>query len=48
MVNKGQTHKELRKFMMISSNLIKSDDELMLEIGKMVDYGRELQDVSTE
>ena len=34
MVNKGEIHKELRKFMMISSNLIKSDDELMLEIGQ--------------
>ena len=34
MVNKGQIHKELRKFMMISSSLIKLDDELMLEIGK--------------
>ena len=34
MVNKGQIHRELRKFMMISSNLIKSDDELMVEIGE--------------
>ena len=33
---------------MISSNLIKSDDELKVEIGKMVDYDRELQDDSTE
>ena len=33
---------------MISSNLIKSDDESMIEIGKMVDYERELQDDSTE
>ena len=32
MVNKGRIHRELRKFMMISSNLIKSDNELMLEI----------------
>ena len=32
MVNKGQIHRELRKFMMISLNLIKSDKELMLEI----------------
>ena len=32
MVNKGRIHKELRKFMMISSNLIKSDNELMIEI----------------
>ena len=48
MVNKGQIHRELRKFMMISSNLIKSDDELMIEIGKMIDYERELQGDSTE
>ena len=34
MVNKGQIHKEIRKFMMISSNLIKSDDKWMIEIGE--------------
>ena len=34
MVNKGQIHRELRKFMEISSNLIKSDDESMVEIRK--------------
>ena len=34
MVNKGRIHKEIRKFMMISSNLIKSDDESMIEIGE--------------
>ena len=34
MVNKGQIYRELRKFMMISSNLIKSDNELMIEIGE--------------
>ena len=33
MVNKGRIHMELRNFMMISSNLVKSDDELMIEIG---------------
>ena len=33
MVNKGRIHMEIRKFMMISSNLIKLDDELMIEIG---------------
>ena len=33
MVNKGQIPREIRKFMMISSNLIKSDDELIIEIG---------------
>ena len=32
MVNKGRIHRELGKFMMISSNLIKSDNELMIEI----------------
>ena len=37
MVNKGLIHRELRKFMKISSNLIKSDDELMIQIG---DSGR--------
>ena len=35
MVNKGRIHKELGKFLMISSNLIKSDDESMIEIGQM-------------
>ena len=34
MVNKGLIHRELRKFLMFSSKLIKSDDELMVEIGK--------------
>ena len=34
MVNKGRIHREIRKFMMISSNLIKSNDELMIEIGE--------------
>ena len=34
MVNKGRIHREIRKFMMISSKLIKSDDELVIEIGK--------------
>ena len=32
MVNKGRIHREIRKFMMISLNLIKSDDELVIEI----------------
>ena len=32
MVNLGRIHKKLRKFLMISSNLIKSDDKLMKEI----------------
>ena len=34
MVNKGQIHRELGKFMMISSNLIKLDEEMMVEIGE--------------
>ena len=32
MINKGQIHREIRKFMMISSKLIKLDDELIIEI----------------
>ena len=34
MVNKGQIHRELGKFLMISSNLIKYDDESVMEIGE--------------
>ena len=34
MVNLGRIHRELGKFFMISSNLIKSDDESMIEIGE--------------
>ena len=34
MVNKGRIHMELGKFLMISSNLIKSDDKLIMEIGE--------------
>ena len=34
MVNKGRIHRELGKFMMISSNLIKLDYKLMIEIGE--------------
>ena len=34
MVNIGQIHRELGKFLMISLNLIKLDDESMIEIGK--------------
>ena len=34
MVNKGRIHMEIMKFMMISLNLIKSDDELMIKIGE--------------
>ena len=34
MINKERIHREIRKFMTISSNLIKSGDELMIEIGE--------------
>ena len=34
MVKKGQIHKELGKFLMVSLNLIKSDNELVIEIGE--------------
>ena len=34
MVNKGRIHREIRKFMMFSLKLIKSDDKPMVEIGK--------------
>ena len=32
MVNKGQIHREIRKFLMFSLKLIKSDDKLMVKI----------------
>ena len=35
MVNKGQIHKELGKIFRISSNLIKSDNEMVMEIEKI-------------
>ena len=34
MVNRGQIHKEIRKFLMYSSKLIKLDNELMIKIGE--------------
>ena len=34
MVNKGQIHRELGKILMIYSNLINSDDESVIKIGK--------------
>ena len=34
MVNKGRIHREIRKFLMYSSKLIKSNDELIIEIGE--------------
>ena len=41
MVNKGQIHRESRKNLMISLNLIKSDDEMMTEIGQLEDKSME-------
>ena len=32
MVNKGQIHREIRKFLMFSSKLIKSNDKSMVKI----------------
>ena len=34
MVNMGRIHMKLGEYLMISLNLIKSDDELMVEVGK--------------
>ena len=34
MVNKGRIHTEIRKFMMFSLKLIKSDNKSMVEIGE--------------
>ena len=34
MTNMGRIHRELGKFLMISSNLIKSNDESRIEIGE--------------
>ena len=34
MVNKGRILREITKFVMISSKLIKSDDESMVKLGK--------------
>ena len=36
MVNMGQIHRELRNFLTLSSNLIKSDEKLVVEIGENV------------
>ena len=48
MINKGQIHMELGKFLMISSNLIKSNKEMVIEIGNLIFYERGLEDESTE
>ena len=34
MVNKGQIHREIRKSLMFSLKLIKSDDKLIVEMGE--------------
>ena len=34
MVKKGRIHKEIRKFLMFSLNLIKLNDKSMVEIGE--------------
>ena len=34
MVNMGRIHKELRNFLMYSSNVIESDKKMMVEIGE--------------
>ena len=34
MVNKGRIHRKIRKFIMFSLKLIKSDDKSMVEIGE--------------
>ena len=48
MVNMGRIHRELDKFLMVSLNLIKSDDELVTEIGKLIFYERGFEEESTE
>ena len=40
MVNMGRIHRELRKFLMISLNLIKSDNELVIEIRENGRFGK--------
>ena len=39
MINKGRIHREIRKFLMYSAKLIKSDDKLMIEIRESVNDG---------
>ena len=34
MVNNGRTHRDIRKFLMFISKLIKLDDKSMVEIGE--------------
>ena len=48
MVNKGQIHREIRKFLMFSSKLIKLDDKSMVEIRKNSILWKIIQIDSTE
>ena len=48
MVNKGQIHMELGKFLMIFSNLIKSNDKMWIEIRSSDIFERRLEDESTK
>ena len=40
MVNKGQIYRELGEFFMISSNLIKSINEIVIEISQFDIFGK--------
>ena len=42
-MNKGRIHKELGQFLMIFLNLIKSDDEIWIEIRKFDIFGKKTQ-----
>ena len=48
MVNKGQIHMELGNFFMISLNLIKSNNEMMIEIRQFDFLERGLENESTK
>ena len=48
MVNKIRIHRELGKFFMIFSNLIKSDDKMMIEIGQFDILRKRIEDESME
>ena len=40
MVNMGRIQREIRKFLVFSLKLIKSDDKWIVKLGKMVYYER--------
>ena len=44
MVNMGRIHREIGKFLMISLNLIKLNNELVIKLRKMIFYERGLED----